>query len=69
MNIGAAKGYHSFTGMLVQSLLDNQKAQTELAMKTIEVAAKQQMALQQQQTALFAVALLTGVGSKLDIFI
>ncbi|MDR1051837.1 MAG: hypothetical protein LBP95_12365 [Deltaproteobacteria bacterium] len=53
---------------MVQTLMDSQKAQTELVMKTIEVAARQQMAVQQQQTALLAVALLTGVGTKLDIF-
>jgi hypothetical protein len=67
MNINAT-GYQSFTGNLVQTLMDSQKAQTELVMKTIEVAAKQQMAIQQQQTALLAVALLTGVGTRINFF-
>jgi hypothetical protein len=67
MNINAT-GHQSLAGNLVQTLMDSQKAQTELVMKTIEVAARQQMAVQQQQTALLAVALLTGVGTKLDIF-
>jgi hypothetical protein len=61
-------GQGGLTGKLVTTLMEGQQAQTELALKTIEVVAKQQMALQQQQTALMAVALLTGVGSRLDVY-
>ena len=65
---GPLTGNGGLTGKLVQTLMDGQKAQTELAIKTIEVVAQQQLALQQQQTALMAVAMLTGVGTKLNIF-
>ena len=64
-----AAGNGGLTGKLVQTILDGQRAQTNLAIKTIEVAAQQQLALQQQQTALLAVALLTGVGSRLNVFV
>ena len=67
MNVNNAA--NSLPGYLVNTLLDSQQKQTEFAMNAIEVAAKQQLVIQQQQTALFAVALLTGVGSKLDIFV
>jgi hypothetical protein len=70
-------GYHmnvtnaanSLPGLLATTLLDGQKEQMNLALKSIEVVAKQQLAIQQQQTTLMAVALLTGVGSKLDIVV
>jgi hypothetical protein len=68
MNVNS-NGYGALTGNLVQTLMEGQKAQTELALKTIEVVAKQQLAVQQQQTALLAVAMLTGVGSKLNVFV
>ncbi|MDR2300791.1 MAG: hypothetical protein LBF38_01960 [Deltaproteobacteria bacterium] len=68
MNVNSTS-YGSLAGNLVQTLMDGQKAQTELALKTIELAAQQQLAVQQQQTALLAVAMITGVGSKLDIFV
>jgi hypothetical protein len=60
---------NNLPGSLVTTLLDGQKEQTDLAMKQIEVIAKQQLAIQQQQTALFAVALMTGVGSRLNIVV
>jgi hypothetical protein len=59
---------NSLPGLLVSTLLDGQQKQTDLALKTIQVAAEQQLAVQQQQTAILAVALLTGIGTKLDIF-
>jgi hypothetical protein len=68
MNVNSS-GYGALTGDLVKSLMEGQKAQTELALKTIEVVAQQQLAVQQQQTALLAVAMLTGVGSKLNVFV
>ena len=66
---GPLTGQGGLTGKLVSTIMEGQKAQTELSMKTIEVAVQQQMALQQQQTALLAVALLTGVGTRLNIFV
>jgi hypothetical protein len=61
--------YGSTTGKLVSTLLEGQQAQTNLALKAIEVITKQQLAFQQQQTALLAVAMLTGVGSKLNVYV
>ena len=68
LSIGPQAGQGGLTGKLVSTILGGQQAQTDLAMKAIEVAAQQQLALQQQQTALLAVALLTGVGSKLNVY-
>ncbi|MDR2387167.1 MAG: hypothetical protein LBE80_06230 [Deltaproteobacteria bacterium] len=68
MNVNS-NNFGSLAGNLTQTLMESQKAQTELALKTIEVVAQQQMAYQQQQTALLAVAMLTGVGSKLNVFV
>jgi hypothetical protein len=65
MNVNSVN--NSLPGLLVTTLLDSQKQQTDLAIKQIEVIAKQQQAIQQQQTTLLAVALLTGIGGKLDI--
>jgi hypothetical protein len=62
-------GYGALAGKLLTTIAEGQKAQTDFAIKAIEVVAKQQLALQQQQTALMAVALLTGVGSRLNIFV
>ncbi|MDR2406097.1 MAG: hypothetical protein LBE27_06970 [Deltaproteobacteria bacterium] len=67
MNINNAA--NSLPGYLALTLLESQQKQTELAMKTMQIVAQQQMAYQQQQTALFAVALMTGIGSKLDIVV
>ncbi|MDR1084777.1 MAG: hypothetical protein LBP22_07935 [Deltaproteobacteria bacterium] len=58
---------NSLPGKLVNTLFEGQKQQTELAIKTVQLVAEQQLALQQQQTTLQAVALLTGLGTKLDI--
>ena len=66
MNVNSTSN-SSLPGLLVTTLLEGQKQQTDLAVKQIEVIAKQQQALQQQQTTLLAIALLTGIGSKLDI--
>jgi hypothetical protein len=69
LSLGPVSGQGGLTGKLVQTIMDGQRAQTDLALKTIEVAAQQQLALQQQQTALMAVALLTGVGSRINVFV
>jgi hypothetical protein len=68
MNVNA-NGYGALAGKLVNTLMEGQQKQTELALKTIEVVAQQQLAVQQQQTTLLAVAMLTGVGSKLNVFV
>jgi hypothetical protein len=66
---GPLAGNGGLTGKLVTTLLEGQKAQADLALKTIEVVAQQQLALQQQTTALAAIAMLTGVGSRLNVFV
>jgi hypothetical protein len=66
---GPLAGNSGLTGKLVATLLEGQKAQADLALKTIEVVAQQQLALQQQTTAMVAIAMLTGVGSRLDVFV
>jgi hypothetical protein len=59
---------NSLPGKLVSSLYEGQKQQVDLAIKAVQLVTEQQMALQQQQATLQAVALLTGLGSKLNIF-
>ncbi|MDR1395906.1 MAG: hypothetical protein LBK52_07040 [Deltaproteobacteria bacterium] len=59
---------NNLPGKLVNTLYEGQKMQTELAIKAVQLVAEQQIALQQQQTTLQAVALFTGVGTKLNIF-
>jgi len=51
---------------LTQILFDGQKAITDQAMKQVSVNMQAQVALQQQQTALEAVAMMTGLGTKVD---
>ncbi|MDR2351879.1 MAG: hypothetical protein LBF22_01750 [Deltaproteobacteria bacterium] len=60
---------NNLTGLLVTSLFKSQKEQTDLALKQIEVITKGQLAIQQQQTALMAVALLSGIGTKINIVV
>lgn len=57
---------NSITGNLVQTLFDGQKAMTEQAMKQVSLNMQAQVMLQQQQTAMEAVAMMTGVGTKID---
>ncbi|MDR1578125.1 MAG: hypothetical protein LBT86_07885 [Deltaproteobacteria bacterium] len=52
----------------MSTLFEGQKQQMDLAIKTVQLVAEQQLALQRQQTTLQTVALMTGLGSKLDIF-
>ncbi|MDR0547993.1 MAG: hypothetical protein LBI10_01050 [Deltaproteobacteria bacterium] len=58
----------SLPGKLVSSLYEGQKQQVDLAIKAVQLVAEQKLALERQQTTLQAVALLTGLGNKLDIF-
>jgi len=51
---------------LAQILFDGQKAVTDQALKQVQVNAQAQVALQQQQTAMATVAMMTGVGTKVD---
>lgn len=51
---------------LAQILFDGQKAVTDQAMNQIKVQAQAQVALQQQQTAMATVAMMTGIGAKID---
>ncbi len=57
---------NSLTGNLIQVLYDGQKAVTDQAMKQAAVNMQAQVSLQQQQTAMETVAMMTGIGTKLD---
>jgi len=60
------KAANSINADLVQTLYDGQKAMVDQAMKQVSVNTQAQVALQQQQTAMQAVAMMTGVGTKID---
>lgn len=51
---------------LAQVLFDGQKAITDQAMRQVKVNMQAQAALQQQQTAIETVAMMTGIGTKID---
>lgn len=51
---------------LVQTLFNGQKAMTDLAMKQTAVNMQAQTQMEQQSTALQAVAMMTGIGTQLD---
>ena len=57
---------NSINANLVQTLFDGQKAMTDMAMKQVSVNMQAQVALQQQQTTMQTVAMMTGVGTKID---
>jgi uncharacterized protein YijF (DUF1287 family) len=57
---------NSIPANLTQILFNGQKAMTDQAMKQIGVNMQAKAALQQQQTAMSAVAMMTGLGSKID---
>ena len=60
---------NNITGNLAQILFDGQKAMSDMAMKQVQVSAQMQVTAQQQQVALEAVAMMTGVGSKIDTYV
>ncbi len=51
---------------LVQTLFDGQKAMMDLAMKQTAVNMQAQVQMQQQAAALEAVAMMTGIGTRID---
>jgi len=57
---------NSIPSDLIQTLFDGQQAMTDLAMKQVQVSAQAEVQLQQQATALEAVAMMTGIGTKID---
>ena len=57
---------NSIPSDLIQTLFDGQQAMTDLAMKQVQVAAQAEVQLQQQATAMEAVAMMTGIGTKVD---
>ena len=57
---------NSIPGDLTRVLFEGQKAITDQAMKQVKVGAEMKVALNQQQTALSVVAMMTGVGTKVD---
>ncbi|MDR1044318.1 MAG: hypothetical protein LBP33_04255 [Candidatus Adiutrix sp.] len=57
---------NSIPGNLVKAIFESQKAITDQALKQAKVDSKMAVALKQQQTALTAVVMLTGIGGKVD---
>lgn len=51
---------------LVQTLFSGQKAMTDQAMKQVAVGMQAKVDLQEQETAMQAVAMMTGVGTRID---
>ena len=64
--IGAFKTANSIPGDLVQSLMGGLTAQTDQAMKTVAVQMEAEAKLQEMSTTMEAVAMMTGIGSKID---
>ena len=60
---------NNITGNLAQILFDGQKAMSDMAMKQVQASAQMQVTAQQQEVALDAVAMMTGVGSKIDTYV
>lgn len=60
------KAANDINSGLVQILFEGQKAMSDLAMKQTAVNMQAQISLQQQQTAMQTVAMMTGVGTKID---
>jgi len=64
--IGTFNTANSLPGDLVKTLLGGLTDQTEQAMQTAAVQMEAQVKLQEMSTAMGAVALMTGVGTKVD---
>ena len=64
--MGMLKAANDINSGLVQILFEGQKAMSDLAMKQTAVNMQAQISLQQQQTAMQTVAMMTGVGTKID---
>ena len=64
--MGTLNAANDIIGNLAQVIYGGQQAMTELAMKQMSVNVQAQAMLQQQQTALEAVAMMTGIGTKIN---
>lgn len=51
---------------LAQVLFDGQKAVSDQAMRQVQANMQAKVTLQQQQTAMETVAMMTGIGTKID---
>lgn len=60
------KAANEINADLTQILFEGQKAITDQAMKQVAVNLQAEVQLQQQATALETVAMMTGVGTKID---
>lgn len=60
------KAANDLNAGLIQTLYEGQKAMTDLALKQTAVNMQAQLSLQQSQTAMEAVAMMTGIGTKVD---
>ena len=57
---------NSIPADLIQTLFNGQQAMTDQAMKQVQVTMQAEVALQQQATAMEAVAMMTGIGTKVN---
>jgi hypothetical protein len=64
--IGTFNTANSLPGDLVKTLMEGVTAQTEQALKVASVQMEAQVKLQEQATAMGVVAMMTGVGTRLD---
>ena len=64
--MNALNAANDITANLAQVIYGGQQAMTEQAMKQVSANAQAQVMLQQQQTAMEAVAMMTGIGTKID---
>jgi hypothetical protein len=66
MGEGVLKAAASIPADLVQTLYGGQKAMTDQALQMIKVNMEAQAALKQQETALQAVSMMTGIGGNVN---
>jgi hypothetical protein len=64
--IGTLKAANSIPGDMVQTLMGGLTAQTDQAMQAVAVQMEAQAKVQEMSTAMGAVAMMTGVGTKVD---
>jgi hypothetical protein len=64
--VGAFKAANSIPGDLVQTLMGGLTAQADQAMQAVAVQMEAQAQMQEMSTAMGAVAMMTGVGTKID---
>lgn len=65
---GTFSSANSIPGDLVSTLMNGQMQQVDQAMKTAKVGMEMQVKMQQQAQAMQTVAMMTGVGGRVNTF-